>query len=194
MFQRLLVPFLFVITFSFQAQNIDLRILKTLNGKDRPRWDNIMWGTSASIFATSPLTFIGIPVHGLAARDSALLRNGFKSVITLGFATITTTTLKYTINRTRPKTKYPIVIIERVRAGVHSFPSGHTTTAFATATALSLSYRKWYVTVPAYTYAALVGYSRMRLGMHFGSDVLAGIVVGLGSGLLVWQVDRWMVR
>jgi membrane-associated phospholipid phosphatase len=192
---KLILFFAFIFSIKVAiSQNLDLRLLKKMNGVNKPRWDNIMWGWSASIFVTTPVTFVGIPLHGLAMRDSALLRNGFKSAITLGFATITTTTLKYSINRTRPKRKYPDEIIERDRAGEFSFPSGHTTTAFATATAISLSYNKWYVTVPAYTYAAIVGYSRMRLGMHFGSDVLGGIVVGLGSGLLVWQVDRWMAR
>ena len=57
-------------------------------------------------------------------------------------------------------------------------------------TAVSLSYKKWYVTVPAYAYASLVGYSRMRLGMHYGSDVLGGMIIGIGSGLLTWQLDK----
>jgi membrane-associated phospholipid phosphatase len=52
-----------------------------------------------------------------------------------------------------------------------SFPSQHTSFAFATATALSLQYRKWWVVVPAYTWAAMVGYSRLYLGQHYPSDV-----------------------
>ncbi|MEI8136921.1 MAG: phosphatase PAP2 family protein, partial [Bacteroidota bacterium] len=44
--------------------------------------------------------------------------------------------------------------------------------------------------VPAYAYAGFVGYSRIRLGMHYGSDVLGGMIIGIGSGLLTWKLDK----
>jgi undecaprenyl-diphosphatase len=119
-----------------------------------------------------------------------MMRNGYKSAVSIAFAVGVTTGLKYVVNRTRPFTEYPNDIIKRDHAGPYSFPSGHTTAAFATATAVSLSYKKWYVTVPAYAYASLVGYSRMRLGMHYGTDVLGGMLIGIGSGLLTWQLDK----
>lgn len=182
---------LFILSsFALCSQSLDLKILKSLNKNTYPVWDNVMWGTSASIFATMPLSVAFVGIDGIVHKDPVMQRNAVKSLITVGFATFATTTLKYSIRRTRPKTKYPDEIIERDRAGIHSFPSGHTTTAFATATALSLSYNKWYVTVPAYAYASLVGYSRMRLGMHFPADVLGGMVIGIGAGLLTWQIDR----
>jgi len=53
--------------------------------------------------------------------------------------------------------------------------------AFATATTLSIPYKKWYVTVPAYVWASSVGYSGRYLGRHFPSDVLAGAAEGIGS-------------
>lgn len=172
------------------SQSLDLRMLRSLNKNNYPVWDNVMWGTSASIFLTMPGSVIAVGVNGLVNKDPVMQRNAYKSAITIGFATLATTTLKYSIRRTRPKARWPDEIIERDRAGALSFPSGHTTTAFATATALSLSFNKWYVTVPSYLYAGLVGYSRMRLGMHYPLDVFGGIVVGVGAGLLTWQLDR----
>jgi membrane-associated phospholipid phosphatase len=60
-----------------------------------------------------------------------------------------------------------------------SFPSGHSATAFALATVVSMQYghRAW-VPVVAYTLATGVGLSRMALDKHWSSDVLVGAVIG----------------
>ena len=57
-----------------------------------------------------------------------------------------------------------------------SFPSGHATTAFALATLLSLWYPRW--TGGFLALAMVVGWSRVVLGSHFPSDVLAGAMLG----------------
>jgi undecaprenyl-diphosphatase len=174
----------------FQSQNLDYKVLKTLNQTDMPCWDKTMKGVSFSVYPAMPVSVVGIWTHGYINKDDVMMRNGYKSAMSIAFAVGVTTGLKYVVNRTRPFTEYPNDIIKRDHAGPYSFPSGHTTAAFATATAVSLSYKKWYVTVPAYAYASLVGYSRMRLGMHYGTDVLGGMLIGIGSGLLTWQLDK----
>lgn len=155
-----------------------------------PTWDKTMKGVSFSVYPAMPATVIGIWSHGYFTKDETMMRNGYKSAISIAFAVGMSTGLKYAINRKRPFTQYPNDIIKRDDVGPYSFPSGHTTAAFATATALSLSYKKWYVALPAYTYAGFVGYSRMRLGVHYPTDVLGGIIVGIGAGFLTWQLDK----
>ena len=189
----LIIIFLFLLK-DFSSQNLDFKILKALNQTEMPCWDKTMKGVSFSVYPVMPASIIGIWSHGYFTKDKAMMRNGYKSAIAIGFALSVSTGLKYLVNRTRPFKEYPNDIIQRDNVGLASFPSGHSTAAFATATALSLSYKKWYVTVPSYLYAGFVGYSRMRLGVHYPSDVLAGALTGIGSGFLVWKIDKMISK
>lgn len=188
--KNIFIIFVLFFTIQFYSQNLDYKVLKTVNQTDMPCWDKTMKGVSFSVYPAMPVSVIGIWTQGYINKDEVMMRNGYKSAISIAFAVGVATGLKYAVNRTRPFAEYPNDIVKRDNAGPYSFPSGHTTAAFATATAVSLSYKKWYVTVPAYAYASLVGYSRMRLGMHYGTDVLGGMVIGIGSGLLTWHLDK----
>lgn len=177
------------------SQNIDLKILKSINQTELPCWDKTMRGTSFSIYPVMPAVPLTVWTHGFIKKDKALMRNGYKSAIAITFASIVSTGLKFAINRTRPFAQYPTQITQRdYEVGPYSFPSGHATAAFVSATALSLSYNKWYITVPAYVYAGFVSYSRMRLGVHYPTDILAGIVIGVGAGYLTWHIDKLIRR
>lgn len=64
----------------------------------------------------------------------------------------------------------------------YSFPSGHTQAFFAAATALFTENKK--AGICAYVLAALIAFSRLYLYVHFPTDVLAGVVIGICCGLL----------
>lgn len=67
-----------------------------------------------------------------------------------------------------------------------SFPSGHTITAFAITVPLGLLYPP---VMPVLLFCAFsIGTSRVMLGMHFLSDVVAGIVIGSGLGYLAYTL------
>lgn len=98
--------------------------------------------------------------------------------------------LKALIYRERPFITHPF--IEKLsEAGSSSFPSGHTLEAFAIAAAISLLISKKKIVIPVYIWAILVAYSRMALGVHYPSDVLAGIIIGTFIGWVVpWIFQR----
>lgn len=133
-----------------------------------------------------PICEFGIGVY---KKDSLLKRKACMNGLSIAFAMGLSTLSKYTIARPRPYEQYhdlmPIAIEH-----TPSFPSGHTTAAFTMATNLSLSFKKWYVVVPAYTYASVVGFTRIYSGVHYPSDVLAGALLGTGSSLLTHWINK----
>lgn len=66
-----------------------------------------------------------------------------------------------------------------------SFPSGHTTAAFALAASFSTVYDSKIVKILAYTAATLVGLSRIHDNKHWASDVFMGAVIGTATGVFV---------
>ena len=64
-----------------------------------------------------------------------------------------------------------------------SFPSGHTASAFAFASAVGWDLPE--LSLPLNALAAAVGYSRLHLGVHYPSDVIGGAVLGLAVGTAV---------
>ena len=121
------------------------------------------WQTYADIGA------IGIPVAAgvitLAHDDRpGLLQLG----LTGGSSLLVTEALKYSVDSTRPN------------GGNHSFPSGHTTTAFAGAGYLRVRYG-WKVGLPFELLAATVGFARVQSRDHHWYDAVAGAAIGEGA-------------
>ena len=186
----LLVLFLMISGMSF-AQNADIRILRAINSTEQLPADHFMIFVSNSNNAI----VLGIPitmgVTGLIKHDQKLINCAGQLVVASAINLGATLALKYSINRDRPFVTYPD-INNKVDENSPSFPSGHTSSAFATATSLSLNFPKWYVIVPSYLWAGTVGYSRMYLGVHYPSDVLGGMIVGAGSAFLTFKLNNWL--
>lgn len=73
-----------------------------------------------------------------------------------------------------------------------SFPSGHTLSSVIAATILTMCNRKWGVVV--IPLAALISFSRLYLYVHFPSDILGGIVMGLLIGSITFIVGKKIVE
>ncbi|MDH4183791.1 MAG: phosphatase PAP2 family protein [Nitrospinota bacterium] len=69
-----------------------------------------------------------------------------------------------------------------------TFPSGHTQSAFTAAVFLALAFRGFYPAAALITWAALVGFSRIYIGVHFPMDVAAGALLGGLCGWLVYRI------
>lgn len=191
--KKLLILLIFVLPLSdtLQAQNIDINILKAIN-LHRPRsLDNAFVGITNTAEPIAVAVPVSMFVAGLIEKDNSLKYNAIQVVGALAVSTVITEGLKYTIRRPRPYVTYPY-IQHRTTESDFSFPSGHATVAFATATSLSLHYPKWYVIAPSFLWATTVAYSRLDLGQHYPSDVVAGALIGAGSAWLSYKAQQWI--
>lgn len=110
-------------------------------------------------------------------RARAVAEDGLVS--SLIAAGVVSPILKATIGRRRPSQTGET--FARGGGGA-SFPSGHTTQAFAVASVVAAHYASPWVKAAAYGLAGLVGLSRMEQGAHYASDVLAGALIGIAVG------------
>lgn len=195
---HLLVLWVFVFSFSglkLQAQNFDIELLQQFN-VEQPD-DDQFWLDVTNSIKWVPATYVGGNlIYGLAANDKDALRYSLEAGISMGIGMAITGGLKRIVNRPRPTTTYPDLINTYTPAATYnSFPSGHSTLTFAMATTASYQAGgKMYFTVPIFTYPIGVGYSRMRLGRHYPTDVLVGALIGVGSGLLGHWITNEIVR
>ena len=116
-----------------------------------------------------------------------------KSIVIAG---ATTTIMKFIAERHRPyQTSPPNPTIWDGPKGINeyvSFPSGHTTVAFATATSIAMAYPKpLIIPILAYSVATLTAYGRINGNWHWGSDVLMGAAIGYFTSRLVFKHNNW---
>lgn len=188
------ILFLIIILFhqACFSQNADIDILKSVNKHETYFKNKYLELNASSVTPLSVGIPVGIAVTGFIMHDDKLKKDALYMGAAFLFSSVVTQTTKRIVDRQRPFEKYPFIVKRDDESGGLSFPSGHTSAAFCTATSLALRYPKWYVIAPAYLYAASVGWARMYQGVHYPSDVLAGALVGAGSAWLSYKAQKWI--
>lgn len=187
---------LFLLAFCFSctalhSQNADIRLLRNIHQPVNIGLDKSMRVVSASVLPAMVITPVSLLIYNRSVTGSFTeKKEPYFIAASLATTSAITIGLKYAVNRPRPFVTYPDIEKRDSHAGPYSFPSGHTSSAFALATSLTFSYPKWYVAVPAYLWAITVGYSRMRLGVHFPTDVLAGAVLGSACAITCHYIGK----
>ena len=123
-------------------------------------------------------------------RSKKLFRQFIILGLVIGISALVISALKPVFNRERPFYVHPG--IEKLSTGGGpSFPSGHTVESFAIAMAFAVLFRQKKITIPLFLWALFVAYTRIALGVHYPSDVLGGIVIGMLTG---WGISRALFR
>ena len=175
-----------------QAQSIaELNTLRRINPNNP---NSAVWNNLSN---TSKYISVGVPVGyfvaGLIHDDKALKQKAVYTAASILLNTASTTLLKNVVKRERPYNTYTGIFPDKIESD-YAFPSGHTSSAFATATSLAITTKKWYVAVPAFAWSASVGYSRIYLGQHYPSDVIMGAIVGTSSAIICHWASKQLAK
>ena len=168
-------------------QQIDENILLFIQEYIRLDWMDGFWKTithlgDGGIFWIILALILLIPKKTRGAGISALLALGIGALIT-------NVAIKNIVARIRPYDTITELVLLIERQHDFSFPSGHTCASFAAAYALYRTLpRKW--GIACIILAALIALSRLYVGVHYPSDVLGGLAVGLFAGWAGWKLQE----
>ncbi len=174
---------IFALVASGVLQPLDVRAFIILN----ERWSVPALNALFICISRYGRSYFWIPVVILAwvlggeryKRGALMMAIAFLIIIAVGL------TLKAVYFRPRPFLDIPTAKVLMPRPSDSSFPSGHALIVFGGATIGLLFFKRRY-SIPLLAEAVLVGYSRVYVGLHYPSDVVAGALLGSSIALLVY--------
>ena len=162
-----------------------------LNGNHNPFWDNFMWlYTGQIVWIPILLLFIFLLFYKNEWKEAVLIVLSLILLIAL-CDQFSSSICKPYFSRFRP-THHPdfmdyVNIVNDYRGGKYGFISGHATNAFGFVTFAILLFRNRLFTISILMWGALFVYSRIYLGVHFISDIIAGILSGILLGFGIYK-------
>lgn len=170
--------------------NWELSVLHWFESLHNPVLDPVMKG----------LTFLGNAGCFWIALAVVLLffkrtrKIGITMTVSLVLSLIfTNLIIKNLVNRTRPFVADPAFLQTMLvkLPSDSSFPSGHTSASVAAAVAIFTRNKKW--GIPAVVLAVLIGVSRLYLTVHFPTDVIAGLLLGIVYGIGAYFITSKLI-
>lgn len=108
---------------------------------------------------------------------------GVEIFVVLGISQIIVHSLKRLLSRERPYNILEQLNTFGITLKDYSFPSGHTAASFSIATTIALNIPK--ISIIVFFIAIIVAISRIYLGVHYPTDVAAGIIIGCLSSIMI---------
>lgn len=123
-------------------------------------------------------------------RDNAWHTRAALMAVGLLFLAVLVLAIKFTVRRRRPEGKWGAIYRN---TDPHSFPSGHAARAIFLAI-LAIGLGPLWLALVLILWAPLVSLARVALGVHYLSDILAGIVLGVAAGLVMLAASPLLVQ
>lgn len=186
--------------FILWLSDIDARLLLIVNGAHSPFFDAVMWCISGRWIW---LPFYAVLAYLLFRRMS--WKRASICLVTIGLIILAAdqtcaTLIRPEIGRLRPANlNNPLSsfvhVVNGYRGGRCGFPSCHAANTFALAVFMSLVIRHKWFTVMMFSWAFVVSYSRMYLGVHYFGDLFCGATIGsLFAVLFYYLQNYWFKR
>lgn len=181
--------------FVLWLSDIDARLLLIVNGAHSPFFDSVMWCISGR--------WIWVPFYAVLAyllfRRMSWKRASI-CLVTIGLIILAAdqtcaTLIRPEIGRLRPANlNNPLSsfvhVVNGYRGGRYGFPSCHAANTFALAVFMSLVIRHKWFTVMMFSWAFIVSYSRMYLGVHYFGDLFCGATIGSLFAVLFYYLQN----
>ncbi len=172
---KFIVLYVMMISFYvFASENMDLVLLKSINGTDEPWFDVMKPVISTDYFAG----IVGI---------SPFFLNKEQTILSFGLTLGEVELFKLLFHRPRPFQTYDWVV-KRADASGYSMPSGHAAMAFEAAYIWSEYFPQF--SIAFYSLATYIAISRVYYGVHYPSDVIFGAILGYLNSKIVFQNTR----
>ena len=174
---------------------LDSTARRTIRTNDSAAMDDFTDAVEPLGGGHSEKVLAGFLVTGLIRRDQKMQSVAFDGFMaSLVASKLITPAIKSAVGRTRPNATDETFAFD----GGSSFPSGHSTQAFAVASVIAAHYDQRWVDVTAYGLASAVSYARIYHDAHFLSDTVAGAVIGTAVGRFIVRTNneqraRWTV-
>lgn len=164
-----------------RLKKFDDLFIEIINNKMRNRYfDYIMY----RITHLGSATFSAILMFSLMFFGNREIKNiGVELFVVLAISQIIVHSLKKLLSRERPYKILEQLNTFGINLKDYSFPSGHTAASFSIATTMALNIPK--ISIVVFLLASIVAISRIYLGVHYPTDVAAGIIIGLSAAFLI---------
>lgn len=185
--------------FILWLSDIDARLLLIVNGAHSPFFDSVMWCISGR--------WIWVPFYAVLAyllfRRMSWKRASI-CLVTIGLIILAAdqtcaTLIRPEIGRLRPANlNNPLSsfvhVVNGYRGGRYGLPSCHAANTFALAVFMSLVIRHKWFTVMMFSWAFVVSYSRMYLGVHYFGDLFCGATIGSLFAVLFYYLQNYLFK